>query len=140
MAILPPEAVRLTADLGRAAEWDPGPASSKQEGRGAPGPGTCFLIVADFRGRQIPMTYMVTGWDPSSSLIFTGTGKSVTALGTITFEDDGVGGTRLAYEPRLAVSAVPRHFRRRVVREPWRGRRRRRHPNLPPGPLGIVPE
>lgn len=108
MAIVLPEAVRLTAGLGCAAEWDPGPASSKQQGRGAPGPGTCFVIVADVRGRQIPVTYEATGWDPSSSLIVTGTRKIATPLDTITFEDDGAGGTRLTYEPRLAATGVLR--------------------------------
>ncbi|MBJ7366704.1 MAG: hypothetical protein JHC53_08935, partial [Thermoleophilia bacterium] len=58
VAITRDEAFRRVADCGRASDWDPGLASPSQETPGDPDLGTSFAIVAEFRGKPTPMTYV----------------------------------------------------------------------------------
>ena len=100
------EAFRRVAEFGRAAEWDPGLASSAQETPGEPGPGTSFAIVAEFRGKATPMTYVITEWDPPSQLVITGTGEKAKAVDTITFSDAADGGTVITYAAELGLAGA----------------------------------
>jgi carbon monoxide dehydrogenase subunit G len=100
------EAFRRVADFGRAHEWDPGLASSSQETPGDPGLGTSFAIVAEFRGKATPMTYVITEWDPTSRLVITGTGEKAKALDTITFADAADGGTTITYAAELGLAGA----------------------------------
>ena len=108
VAIARDEAFRRVADFGRASEWDPGLASSSQETPGDPGLGTSFAIVAEFRGKPTPMTYVITAWDPPSRLVITGTGEKAKALDTITFTDAADGGTTITYSAELGLTGVLR--------------------------------
>jgi dehydrogenase/reductase SDR family member 12 len=100
------EAFRRVADFGRAAEWDPGLASSHQETPGEPGLGTCFAIVAVFRGKETPMTYEITDWEPTTRIVITGTGEKATAIDTITFADAPGGGTAITYAAELGLAGA----------------------------------
>ena len=102
----PDEAFRRVADFGRASEWDPGLTSSSQETPGDPALGTSFAIVAEFRGKATPMTYVITEWDPSNRLVITGTGEKAKALDTITFTDAADGGTTITYSAELGLSGA----------------------------------
>ncbi len=102
------EAFRRVAEFGRAAEWDPGLASSRQETPGEPGLGTCFAIIAVFRGKETPMTYEITDWSPTTRLVITGTGEKATAVDTITFADAPGGGTHITYAAELGLAGALR--------------------------------
>lgn len=106
VAIARDEAFRRVADFGRASEWDPGLTSSSQETPGEPGLGTSFAIVAEFRGKPTPMTYVITEWDPSSRLVITGTGEKAKALDTITFTDAAEGATTITYSAELGLTGA----------------------------------
>ena len=96
------EAFRRVADFGRAAEWDPALTTSSQETPGEPGPGTSFAIVAEFRGKATPMTYVITEWDPPNRLVITGTGEKSRAVDTITYAAElGLTGVLKFAEPFL---------------------------------------
>lgn len=97
------EAFRLTARFGRASEWDPGLAESRQETPGEPGLGTVFPIVAEFRGKRTPMTYEITEWEPSTRLVIEGTGEKATARDEITFRDAPGGGCEITYTAALGM-------------------------------------
>lgn len=100
------EAFRRVADFGRAAEWDPALTTSSQETPGEPGPGTSFAIVAEFRGKATPMTYVITEWDPPNRLVISGTGEKSRAVDTITFADAADGGTTITYSAELGLTGV----------------------------------
>ncbi len=100
------EAFRRVSEFGRAAEWDPALASSRQETPGEPGLGTCFAIVAIFRGNEAPMTYEITDWDPTTRMVITGTGEKATAVDTITFTDAPDGGTTITYAAELGLAGA----------------------------------
>lgn len=102
------EAFRRVADFGRAAEWDPGLASSAQESPGDPALGTSFAIVAEFRGKATPMTYVITEWSPPGRLVITGTGEKAKAVDTITFSDAADGGTTITYAAELGLTGALR--------------------------------
>lgn len=100
------EAFRRVADFGRAHEWDPALSSSSQETPGDPGLGTSFAIVAEFRGKATPMTYVITEWDPPTRLVITGTGEKSRAVDTIVFTDAADGGTTITYAAELGLTGV----------------------------------
>jgi len=99
-------AFALVSEFGRAAEWDPGLAESRQETPGIPGPGTVFPIVAEFRGKRTPMTYEITEWEPGARLVIEGTGEKATARDVITFADAPGGGTSITYAAALGMSGA----------------------------------
>lgn len=100
------EAYRRVADFGRAAEWDPALASSRQETPGDPVPGTRFAIVAEFRGKATPMTYEITEAVPAERLVIEGTGEKARAVDTITFADAPGGGTTITYAAELGMKGA----------------------------------
>jgi carbon monoxide dehydrogenase subunit G len=97
------EAYRRVSDFGRAAEWDPGLTSSRQETPGDPGPGARFAIVAEFRGKETPMTYEIIEAYPDERLVIEGTGAKARALDTIIFADAPGGGTTITYTAELGM-------------------------------------
>lgn len=99
-------AFRLAAEFGRASEWDPGLVESRQETPGEPGLGTVFPIVAEFRGKRTPMTYVITDWDPGRLIVIEGTGEKATARDEILFADAPDGGTAITYTAALGMKGV----------------------------------
>lgn len=102
------EAFHRVAEFGRAAEWDPGLASSHQETPGEPGLGTSFAILAIFRGKETPITYTITDWTPTTRMVITGTGEKATAVDTITFAEAPEGGTTITYAAELGLAGALR--------------------------------
>jgi len=100
------EACRRMAECGRAAQWDPGLAESRQETPGEPGLGTVFPIVAEFRGKSTPMVYEFTEWEPTTLMVFEGTGEKATARDEITFRDAPGGGCEITYTAALGMKGV----------------------------------
>ena len=100
------EAFRLVAHFGRASEWDPGLAESRQETPGEPGLGTVFPIVAEFRGKRTPMNYVITEWEPGTLIVIEGTGEKATARDEILFADGPDGGTAITYTATLGMKGV----------------------------------
>ena len=97
------QAFRQVAHFGRASEWDPGLAESRQETPGEPGLGTVFPIVAEFRGKRTPMTYEITEWEPTTRMVIEGTGEKAFARDEITFADAPGGGTTITYTAALGM-------------------------------------
>lgn len=100
------EAFAYVADFSTAAEWDPGIVESRRSG-GQDGVGARYDVVAEFRGKRIPFTYVVTAYEPNRSIVLHGEGDKATSDDTITFAPNG-DGTRIAYEADLRLKGVLR--------------------------------
>lgn len=94
------EAFAYTADFSHIADWDPGIARSGKRGDGPVEVGTEFDVVAVFGGREVPMVYTITEFDPPNRVVLEGKGDQLDAIDTITFAvtDDG---TRIDYSAEL---------------------------------------
>jgi dehydrogenase/reductase SDR family protein 12 len=91
------EAFAYTADFSNIEEWDPGVEASKRVGNGPVGPGSRFDLRVRFGRKTLPMTYVVTEYDPPSRVTLVGQGDRLTATDTITFEAAAEGTTRITY-------------------------------------------
>jgi hypothetical protein len=110
----PSTAFAYVADFTTAAEWDPGILESRQIGDGGPGVGARYDIVADFRGRRVPLRYEVLEYEPERRLALHGEGDKATSDDTIVFEPTG-SGTRITYTAELGLKGIWR------VAEPFLG-------------------
>lgn len=100
--------MRLVADFSTAQDWDPGIARSERRGDGPVGLGSRFAVVARFRGREVPMDYAITAWDPPRRLVVRGEGDRAVAEDTVTFAPAAGGGTRVTYAGELRMKGVLR--------------------------------
>ena len=90
------EVFAYTADFANIEEWDPGVESSQRVGNGPVGPGARFDLRVKFGRRALPMTYLITEFDPPNRVTLVGQGDRLTATDTITFEETA-GGTLVTY-------------------------------------------
>lgn len=94
------EAFAYTADFSHIADWDPGIARSSKRGDGPVQVGTEFDLVATFGGKEVPMVYTVTEFDPPNRVVLEGKGAQLEAVDTITFSST-MAGTRIGYVAEL---------------------------------------
>jgi carbon monoxide dehydrogenase subunit G len=101
----PPEDVfAYVSDFTTVAEWDPGILTSERTS-GEGGAGTTYAVVADFRGREVPMTYEVVELRPPERIVLHGSGSAVDAVDTIEFFADGAG-TRVVYNAEFRMKGL----------------------------------
>lgn len=105
----PDEVFAFTADFSNSEKWDPGVASSQQQGNGSPGVGTKYDLLVTFGTRKIPMTYEIKVWDPSRRVVLEGAGETVSAVDEIWFEPSN-DGTVVDYVAELTFHNWMRFF------------------------------
>jgi uncharacterized protein YndB with AHSA1/START domain len=88
------------ADFSNSATWDPGVASAHQVGDGDVGQDTKFELLANFNGRQLPLTYEVTAFDPPHRMVLRADTDMVLSIDEITFTPRD-GGTDVTYDADL---------------------------------------
>ena len=94
------KAFTYMADFSNSASWDPGVASARQSSEGDVGVGTTFDLVANFNGRQLPLTYEVIAFDPPRRVVLRAETNMVVSLDEITFSANGEG-TDVTYDADL---------------------------------------
>jgi carbon monoxide dehydrogenase subunit G len=94
------EVFGFVGDFANAERWDPGVAASTALTEGPVRVGSRYALTVVFNGRQLPMTYQVTAYDPPRRVELRGTGSTVKALDDIRFEATGRG-TRIRYTADL---------------------------------------
>jgi len=80
------------ATFSNAAEWDPGVRTARQLDPGPVAAGTRFRLVVRFLGRELPLTYVITGYGPGRRVTLTATSGLLRATDRIEVTDDGVVG------------------------------------------------
>lgn len=99
------EVFAFVGDFANTREWDPGVADARKVTEGPIGVGTRYAVDVVFNGRQLPMTYEVTGWDPPNRVVLKGEGSTVTAVDDIRFEAVP-SGTRIRYSADLRLKGL----------------------------------
>ena len=87
------EAFRFVSNFNTLSLWDPGCVSSKQTTSGDIKVGTKFDLITVFKGKQSPMQFTCTEYQPPEKVVFSGASSSVTTVDTIYFKDGEKPGT-----------------------------------------------
>src|SRR3990172_5883183 len=90
------EAFAYLSDFSTTAEWDPGVAEAECLTAGPLGEGSEFRVVAEFMGRKVPLTYVVTEYEPPTRIVLRGESSTVVSLDEITV-DPANGGALVTY-------------------------------------------
>ena len=93
-------AFRYMSDFSNSATWDPGVASAQKISTGEVGLGTKFQVVANFNGRQLPLTYEVTTFEPPHRLVLRAETPMVRSIDEVTFAATA-DGTDVTYDAEL---------------------------------------
>jgi carbon monoxide dehydrogenase subunit G len=96
------EAFAYLSDFSTTAEWDPGVAEAERLTAGPLGEGSEFRVVAEFMGRKVPLTYVVTEYEPPRRITLRGESSTVVSLDEITVEP-AAGGALATYDARLVL-------------------------------------
>ena len=83
------DAFALVADFSNLTKWDPGIASSSRLDDGPLAVGARFEVKAKFLGREIPMTYEVTLFEPPHRIVLEGIAPNLRAVDDIRFGESG---------------------------------------------------
>ncbi|NNN08114.1 MAG: hypothetical protein HKL85_02840 [Acidimicrobiaceae bacterium] len=79
------------ADFSNAATWDPGVVTARQVSSSDVGLGTRFELLASFNGRQLPLTYEVTVFEPPRRVVLRAETDMVLSVDEITFSPSAQG-------------------------------------------------
>ena len=66
------EVFAFVGDFANTKRWDPGVAQAEKATDGPIGVGTLYRLKVLFNGRELPMTYEVTAWDPPERVVLRG--------------------------------------------------------------------
>jgi hypothetical protein len=95
------------ADFANAQTWDPGVATAERLDTGPVGPGSRFRLGVRLGGRVAPMDYRISVFEPSSRVVFIGSGSGVSAVDDIRFERTATG-TLVDYTADIQLGGVLR--------------------------------
>ncbi len=93
-------AFHYMADFSHSATWDPGVKSASQLSAGEIGLGTKFELVTIFNGREIPLTYEVTDFEPPHRVVLRAESDLIRSIDRVTFTPSA-GGTDVTYDADL---------------------------------------
>jgi hypothetical protein len=93
-------AFRYMSDFSNAAAWDPGVRSARKINEGEVGLGTKFELVTSFNGRELPLTYVVTVFEPPRRMVVRAETDKVLSLDDVTLHP-APGGTNVTYDASL---------------------------------------
>ena len=102
------EVFAYLSDFSNSRDWDPGVAEAERLDDGEILAGSQVRLVADFMGRKVPLTYVVTAIDPPNAITLRGENANVVSLDTMTFEPTPSGGTRVTYDADLVLKGPMR--------------------------------
>lgn len=72
------------ADFANSAEWDPGVLRAERIGSGPIGLGTRFALVTSFLGREVPLEYAITAYEPNVLVELTSENPTFSSIDTVT--------------------------------------------------------
>ena len=95
------------ADFSTTEEWDPGVVQAERLDDGPIGPGARFRVVSRFLGRDVPLEYTVTAFEPGYRVSLRGENGTTVSEDEITVESDARG-TRVHYDADLQLKGPGR--------------------------------
>lgn len=100
------EVFAYVADFANTAEWDPGITQAHRIDDGDVGRGSTFAVTATFAGRELPLEYEITRYDPPGLVVLATSSARFGAVDTIHFEAVGSGSTRVRYEADFELKGI----------------------------------
>lgn len=100
------EVWEFISDFANSEAWDPGVASARKVTEGDVRVGTCYALQVVFNGKEMPMTYEVTEYEPTRRVVLHGDGSPITAVDDIRFTATPDGGTKIDYVADLRLKGV----------------------------------
>lgn len=104
------EVFAFVGDFATSQTWDPGVSTAVKATDGPVGVGTVYDLQVIFNGRTLPMTYVVTAYEPDARVVLEGDGEMVTAVDDIRFTAVDAGRTRIDYSADLRLKGWRRLF------------------------------
>ena len=101
------DAFAYLADFSTTAEWDPGVTEAERLDDGPLRAGSRFRVVARSMGRDVPLVYEVTAYEPPHRIELRGESSTVVSLDEITAEPSGTGAL-VTYDARLTLKGALR--------------------------------
>lgn len=105
----PAEVFEYLARFETTAEWDPGIVTATRTSDGPVGVGSTFDLISDFRGRQIPVTYEITEFDPPDRFVIVGRNKRFVGIDEIRVSLEGTG-ARVDYAADFRMQGIAKLF------------------------------
>ena len=102
------EVFAYVADFSTVAEWDPGIRSSRRIDDGELGVGSSFDVVATFNGREMPLVYEITKYEPGSLIVLETNAARFDGIDTIEFSAVDDTTTRVRYQADFAFKGFMR--------------------------------
>jgi len=99
------DAFQYAGNFENVEEWDPGVSESKKVTPGPVRVGTVYSVVVKSGPSRTPMRYVVTEYKPPNRVVLEGQGKRLTAIDSITFEEEG-SRTKITYVADLSFSGL----------------------------------
>ena len=91
------EVFDFVADFSTTAEWDPGVASAHRLDEGELGVGSRFAVTVTFSGRELPLEYEMTAYEPHELVVLEVRSNRFDGVDTIRFEAIDDASTRVHY-------------------------------------------
>ena len=92
------EVFAYVADFSTVSHWDPGVVAASRLEDGEIGVGSTFAVTVTFGGRELPLVYEITRYEPSSLVVLETTSSRFDGVDTIHFEPIDEAATRVTYE------------------------------------------
>ena len=102
------EVFAYVANFANTAEWDPGIVQAHRIDDGDVRLGSTFAVTASFAGRELPLEYEITQYDPPGLLALATSSPRFGAVDTIHFESIDGETTRVRYEADFELKGVMR--------------------------------
>lgn len=102
------EVFAFVAEFSTVAEWDPGVDESSRITEGELGIGTRFSVLANFRGRTVPLEYEMTNYDLDQIAVFEVTSPRFDAVDIIEFRAIDEHTTEVDYKAEFTLKGFMR--------------------------------
>lgn len=93
-------AFRYMSNFANSATWDPGVKSASQLSAGEIGLGTKFQLVTLFNGREVPLTYEITEFEPPRHVVLRAESALIRSIDRVTVASTA-GGSDVSYDADL---------------------------------------
>ena len=91
------EVFDFVADFSTTAEWDPGVVAAHRLDEGDLGVGNTFAVTVSFAGRELPLEYETTAYEPNELVVLEVKSNRFDGVDTIRFEPIDDSSTRVHY-------------------------------------------
>lgn len=105
--LAPAEAFAYMASFDNALEWDPAVVAAQRLDSGEMKVGSAFRITSRFAGREVPLRYEVTTFEPARRVVLEAWNKIFGSVDTVTVVPSG-DGSKVTYDALLVFKGVAR--------------------------------